>query len=103
MLKYQLVLRFRSDVVDYDELISIEDELSEVVSAPAVVDGHDLGSGEGNIFILTDNPGATFESVLPVLKDLSRDRDVTVAHRLLVGEEFTVIWPNGFKGEFDVA
>ena len=103
MWKYQLVLQFRTDAVDYDEIISIEDDLLEVVRAPALVDGHDLGSGEGNIFILTDNPGATFESVLPVLKDLSRDRDATVAYRLLVGEEFTVIWPNAFRGKFSVA
>ncbi len=68
-----------------------------------MVDGHDLGSREGNIFILTDNPRATFESALPVLKHLSRDRDATVAYRFVQGEEYTVIWPKGFKGEFSVA
>jgi len=103
MWTYQLVLQFPADAVDYDDLISIEDELLEVIRPPAAVDGHDFGSGEGNIFILTDNPGATFDNVLPVLKNLSRDRDATVAYRSIQGEEYTVIWPKGFKGEFSVA
>ena len=100
---YQLVLQFPSFAVDFDELIAIEDELRATVRPPATVDGHDLGSGEGNIFILTDSPAATFEIVLPVLEDLSRDRDATVAYRALDGEEFIVIWPKSFKGEFSVA
>jgi hypothetical protein len=100
---YQLVLQFPAFAVDFDDLIAIEDELLAVVPPPATVDGHDFGSGEGNIFILTDSPDATFEVVLPVLKDLSHDRDATVAYRTLEGEEYTVIWPKGFKGEFSVA
>jgi hypothetical protein len=100
---YQLVLQFPTVAVDYDELIAIEQELLAAVKAPAVVDGHDFGSGEGNIFILTDTPAATLESVLPVLKNRSCDREATVAYRTLDGDVFTVIWPKGFKGEFSVA
>jgi hypothetical protein len=100
---YQLVLQFPAHVVNYDELIAIEDELLEVVAPPAEVDGHDFGSGEGSIFILTDSPEATFDAVLPVLRELSRDRDATVAYRAVQGEQYTVLWPKGFKGEFSVA
>jgi len=100
---YQLVLQFPTVVVDYDELIAIEEELLAVVKAPATVDGHDFGSGEGNIFILTDTPAATLDSVLPLLRDRSCDRDATVAYRTLDSDAFTVIWPKGFKGEFSVA
>ena len=100
---YQLVLQFPAFAVDFDDLIAIEDELLAAVGPPATVDGHDFGSGEGNIFILTESPSATFEIVLPVLKDLSRDRDATVAYRALDGEEYTVIWPKGFKGGFSIA
>lgn len=99
---YQLVLQFPTVAVDYDELIAIEDELLAVVSAPAVVDGHDFGSGEGNIFIPTDTPAATLESVLSVLRSRSCDRDATAAYRALDSDVFTVIWPRGFKGEFSV-
>ena len=100
---YQLVLQFSALAVDFDDLIAIENELLAVVEPPATVDGHDFGSGEGNIFILTDAPAATFEILLPVLKGLARDREATVAYRTLGGKEFTVIWPKGFKGEFSVA
>ena len=100
---YQLVLQFPAFAVDLDGLIAIEDELLAAIRPPAMVDGHDFGTGEGNIFILTDSPAATFEGVLPVLTDLSRERDVTAAYRSLDGEEYTVIWPKGFKGEFSVA
>jgi hypothetical protein len=100
---YQLVLQFPAHAVNYDELIAIEDELLEVVRPPAEVDGHDFGSEEGNIFILTDSPETTFETVLPVLRDLSRDRDATVAYRPVHGEQYTVLWPTGFKGEFSIA
>src|SRR5262249_48185246 len=100
---YQLVLQFPVSRVDYNELIAIEEALSEVIEPPAEVDGHDFGSGEGNVFILTDDPAATFEVLLAVLKRLSRDRDVTVAYREMDGEQYTVIWPEGFAGEFSVA
>jgi hypothetical protein len=100
---YQLVLQFPAFAVDFDELIAIEDELRAAVAPPATVDGHDFGSGEGNIFILTGAPVATFEIVLPVLEGLSFDGDATVAYRSLESSEFTVIWPKGVKGEFSVA
>ena len=79
MWTYQLVLQFPADAVDYDDLIAIEEELLEAVEPPAEVDGHDFGSGEGNVFILTDEPAATLEVVLPVLEALSRHRDATIA------------------------
>lgn len=100
---YQLVLQFPASVVDFDELIAVEDELFATLESPAEVDGHDFGSGEGNIFIYTDNPTATLEAVLPVLKNLSCDRHATVAYRTVEGREYTVIWPKSFKGEFSIA
>jgi len=100
---YQLVLQFPAFAVDFDDLIAIEDELLEALEPSAKVDGHDFGSGEGNIFIHTDNPTATLEAVLPVLKELSCAGDATVAYRTVEGNEYTVIWPKGFKGEFSVA
>jgi hypothetical protein len=98
---YQLVLQFPTSSVDFDELVAIEDELLATLGPK--VDGHDFGSGGGNIFIVTDNPTQTFQTVLPILEDLSCDRDATVAYRTIDGEEYTVIWPSGFKGKFSIA
>jgi len=63
---YQLVLQFPSLVVDYDDLIAIENELSDALGPSANVDGHDLGQSEGNIFIFTDKPERILEAVLPL-------------------------------------
>jgi hypothetical protein len=100
---YHLVLQFPAVAVDFDDLIAIEDELEAAIQPPATVDGHDFGSAKGNIFIFTDSPSATLEIVLRVLRNLSHDRDATVAYRTLRGDEYTVIWPKSFKGEFSLA
>src|SRR5688572_11393860 len=100
---YQLVLQFPAAVVDFDGLIAIEDELIRVIGGSANVDGHDFGSGEGNIFILTNDVSETWEVVLPALEDLSVESDATVAYRTVDGEQYTVLWPRGFTGQFSIA
>ena len=41
---------------DFDQLVILEDKLIEELGSVATVDGHDFGSGEFNIFVLTDEP-----------------------------------------------
>jgi hypothetical protein len=100
---YQLVLQFPTAAVDFDGLIAIEDELIRVVGDSANVDGHDFGSGEGNIFILTEDVGGTWKVVLPALENLSIEGDATVAYRTVDGQRYTVLWPHDFSGEFSLA
>jgi hypothetical protein len=67
-MNYQLVLQFRNDSLDdFDAMVALEGELIETLSDAAKVDGHDVGSGETNIFILTSDPEATFSLTKPVL------------------------------------
>ena len=68
----------------------------------AKVDGHDVGSGERNIFIFTSDPAATFHRARPVLERRQQLQSVTVAYREVEGEQFTVIWPKGSLREFRV-
>ena len=64
-MKYQLVLQFSADsLTDYDRLVSLEDKLIEELSGSANIDGHDFGSGEFNIFILSDEPAAIIRGPL---------------------------------------
>lgn len=50
-MKYQLVLQWpASSIKDYDAMIEAENALIENLSAANDVDGHDVGSGEVNIF-----------------------------------------------------
>ena len=65
-MKYQLVLQYADTDMSYDELVSLEAALEAQLSQFAEVDGHDYGSGEGNIFILTDDPQGTFKALLTV-------------------------------------
>ena len=100
---YQLILQFPASVVDFDDLIEIEDQLARALGESGRVDGHDFGSGEANIFLFTADPPQTLAVVLPVLRDLSRESDATAAYRTVGGNQYTVIWPRGFRGEFSVA
>lgn len=103
-MRYQLVLQFRGDsLADYDQMIAIEDRLIEALGDSADVDGHDAGSGETNIFILTSDPAATFRQARPVLQSMDQLKGVRAAFRDVDGEQFTVIWPEGSTREFTVA
>ena len=56
-MKYQLVLQFSGDSIgDYDAMIALEKDLIDELQGCANVDGHDVGSGGTNIFILTHDP-----------------------------------------------
>ena len=102
-MKYQLVLQFRGDSLeDFDEMIAVEDQLSEALGNSADVDGHDMGSGERNIFIFTTNPGRTFLQAKPVLERAGTLQSVTAAYRPVRGERYTVIWPEGSNTEFKI-
>src|SRR5216117_1999501 len=103
-MKYQLVLQFSGDTLAvYDAMIALEDALIEQLRGTAKVVGHDMGSGERNIFIFTSDPAGTFDSAKPVLARTQRLQAVTAAYRRVDGEQFTVIWPEGSTNEFRVA
>lgn len=101
-MKYQLVLQWpASSIDDYDALIDIEDVLIGRLSGANEVDGHDAGSGEMNIFILTDNPTGTFSEVQSILGSRDFWVDARVAYRETAGEEYVVLWPRNLT-EFKV-
>jgi hypothetical protein len=103
-MEYQLVIQFPGDsLINYDEMVAIEDDLTAAIGNSAEVDGHDVGSGEMNIFILTRDPVRTFQQAKPVLGRRQSLQKVTAAYRLIGGNEFTVIWPEGATGKFSVA
>ncbi len=101
--KYQLVLQFPcSTQTDYDSMIAIEGQLIAELGNRALVDGHDAGSGEMNIFIHTNDPKRIFDGLR-----MSRSSDpmffqMRAAFRDLKSNKFTVLWPKGFKGRFAI-
>jgi hypothetical protein len=103
-MDYQLVLQFRGDeCLEFDAMVNLEDEIQQVVEPIADVDGHDVGNGEMNIFILTADPVATFERAKPLLSAASLLDKVSVAYRDLRSDDFVVLWPTSLTKAFVLA
>lgn len=93
-MKYQLILQWPAfSIKDYDRMIEIEDTIIKGLGDIGKVDGHDAGSGEMNIFILTDHPKLAFEQVEQVLSTRDFVLHLKVAYREVGKDEFTILYP----------
>ncbi len=102
-MQYQLVLQFAAGVIsDYDALIAIESRLITALGEDAV-DGHDMGSGEANIFLSTSDPQKMFRQVTPLLERSGQMAAVTAAYRRTDEDLYHVLWPEGSQRQFSVA
>lgn len=102
-MKYQLIVQWpAASIKDYDSMIEAEDTLIARLSEFHEVDGHDAGSGEVNIFILTNDFEKAFDEVKTILQDEGLWVDTRVAYREINKSEYTILWPEGFSG-FNVA
>ena len=101
--KYQLVAQWGSDSMDsYDEMIRTEDALLDRLTTRHSVDGHDVGSGEVNIFVNTNDVQAAYAEVKAVLQAEGRWDGVRIAYRPHRGEEYSILWPESLR-EFQVS
>jgi hypothetical protein len=93
-MKYQLVLQFQAESVqEFDELAVLEDLLVENLPSHSVVDGHDFGSGELNIFILTDQPKESFHAAERTIRHYRPPQALKAAYRELGQNNFVILWP----------
>jgi hypothetical protein len=103
IMKYQLVLQFQAESVqEFDELVALEDLLVEKLPLGSEVDGHDLGSGEFNIFILTDQPEQTFHAAEQTIQLYRPPQKLKAAYRQLGQTTFVILWPPTLR-EFKIA
>ena len=103
-MRFQLVIQLPGDpAADLDALVALEDEITGRLGSGAEVDGHDIGASQGNIFVLTDSPEATFAEIRPLLSANGLLGVARIAYRNLEGEEYTILWPESFSGHFVVA
>ena len=101
-MNYQLVLQFAANsMTDFDRLISLEIKLMETLDDTGAVDGHDFGSGTFNIFVLTNEPTATFTEAHQAILDEGIPNELRAAYREGSGEDYVILWPSGLT-EFSV-
>jgi hypothetical protein len=102
MPKYQLVLQWRTtDPSDFDHLIYFENTLETRLGRRlGKVDGHDIGSGEMNIFIFTDNPEKAFSECRSLIRSSRLVSGLSAAYRPIDGEEYVRLWPEGSTDSF---
>lgn len=103
-MEFQLVVQFRGgNQVGYDVIVALEDELISALGESADVDGHDIGTDEENIFVITSDPSQTFRDIKTTIENAGLLQLATVAFRSVEGETFTVIWPENAEQQFHVA
>ena len=78
-----------------DEMVRLEEELDAAIADLGTVDGHDVGSGEVNIFILTSHPLGVFETIKTVPRFVSLTTRLKVAYRRVGEDEFKILHPPG--------
>ena len=84
--EYQIVVQWDTEsMADFDLFIGIEELLYEKLSSSHRVDGHDAGSGEVNIFIITGSPQAAIEEIKTVLSGQAYWLKARVAYRPVLG------------------
>ena len=99
---FQLVLQFAPwDSECLDDLIALEEKLIAAVGSRAIVDGHDAGSGEANIFLLTEYPTEVVRDCVPVVQQ-SAFRAFTAGYRDLAADDYQRLWPKGDRSPFIV-
>ncbi len=59
------------------------------------VDGHDIGSGEMNIFIFTEDPKATFDRVKNIGSIPNHMSNLKAGYREVGEDDFVPLYPDG--------
>lgn len=94
-MQYILVLQWpATSDTDFDALISMEGLLdADLPDAHGLVDGHDFGAGQMNIFVHTDRPLEAFQDAMTSLGHDPRWVGVRAAYRPADGDRYVVVWP----------
>jgi hypothetical protein len=81
-------------------MIEIENTIGNGLGKGAFLDGHDFGSGAGNIFIYVNDPAPILERTMQLWDDRAR-ANLRAAYREIKGEKYTILWPHTLK-EFEL-
>src|SRR6266436_2318660 len=97
-MEYLLVFQFPySSRSDYDLLLSLEEAITESIRGLGTVDGHDIGSGEMNIFLFTEHPKLAFEQIKTIPLIANHISNMKVGYREIDRDEYTPLYPEGLQ------
>jgi hypothetical protein len=100
---HQLVLQFpESAFPTFDHLVEYEEALIDTLGNNHEVDGHDIGSGEVNFFILTNDPDSAMVAILGATTLVSTP-GLQAAARLIKGEVYQRLWPADAPTDFRIS
>jgi hypothetical protein len=95
-MEYLLVLQLppSSSLGEYDLWISLE-SIRAGIGDFATADGHDIGSGEMNIFFFNEKPKLTFERINVMPSVANHMSNMKVGYREVAEDEYTPLYPEG--------
>jgi len=103
-----LILQFKLDdqisANEFDRLIEIEDALGAALGRNrlGVVDGHDIGSSQMNLFLFVETWERSLWFMEQYLKHQPWGQNCVLAKRLK-NEGYEVVWPKNYTGTFSVS
>lgn len=97
-MKYQLILQLPEEQFsDIDWIADLEERLDDSLF-DAEVDGHDIGQGEVNVFILTNTPVDSFALAKNILQEEGVECGMfKAAYRDVTNERYIPLWPKDLK------
>ena len=98
-MRYQLVLQLPfNSKADHDFLMELEETITDGLGNSGIVDGHDWGSGEMNIFIHTDEPTLAFERAYFLIQGKTGLEQLTAGYRDFdEADDYVPVYPTGCK------
>jgi len=100
-MKYQLVLQWTaSSINDYDDMIWVEEALKKGIGQIGSLEGHDVGEGQVNIFLETNDPYRAFDEIKRVLGSRDFMIGLKAAFREQSESDYRIIYPIGLASFF---
>ncbi len=96
--KGQIVFQWPAESMkDLDRIVAIENKIRRDLGSIGSVDGHDIGAGEMNVFIYTDDPNAVLEKAMSLLKGEVDMEDLMVGFRKFDEDDYRPMYPPGLE------
>ena len=94
-MKYQITIQISANSTnDFDEMIEFEDELIEILKDIAIIDGHDFGSGEANIFVLTNDQYETYNVIKEKYLNATVKNKYKISCREIKNDNLVILFPD---------